>query len=204
MSASTLMLEGPAGPLEARLDRAANERGAALLCHPHPLYGGSMDDLVLATAADALLAAGISCLRFNFRGVGASAGSFDDGRGEAEDVRAAFDALQAHTGQLPCLLGYSFGSWAAWRAVRQGLTPAVLILIAPPVTAMDFSGTIDASPRPGHVIVGDSDPFAPLDNVRDWATTAAATLQVLAGADHFFQTALPDLQATVTDIVAGI
>jgi alpha/beta superfamily hydrolase len=175
-------IPGPAGALEAQLDRSpvASSR-YAVLCHPHPQYGGSMHDAVLDTLAGALLAAGVSCLRFNFRGVGASEGRSSGGAAEAEDLLAAAAWLRAE--QAPAALwlgGYSFGASMVWQAAAS-IDPERLLLVAPPVGLMQFSeqslnARID-------VFAGDRDDYV------DFARLTAlkgATVHQLAGADHFF------------------
>ena len=188
LSASLLSLDGPAGPLEARLDAPAAVSGIALLCHPHPLYGGSMHDGVLAAATEVLQDCGFACLRFNFRGVGGSAGHHDDGRGEVEDALAASACLRDRYPGLPLtLLGYSFGARIAW-ASAAGSGADRLLLVAPPVAMMDFSGPAPAGSAVG-VIVGSEDPYAPAPAVEGWAhgLVPPAPVHVLPGIDHFFQ-----------------
>lgn len=198
-----LDLQGPAGHLEARLDAAEEPRGIALLCHPHPQYGGNMHDAVLATAAGAMLEAGLSCLRFNFRGVGHSAGEHDDGRGEVDDVLAAMTAARAQQNAGPLwLLGYSFGAAMAW-AAAQRQSPEGLILIAPPVGLMDFSGALSA-PLHVHVLHGERDDFAAVASVEQWAGALEppASVHVLDGADHFFRGHEGALATAVADLLA--
>lgn len=194
-----LALDGAAGMIEARLDRPTTPvTGGAVLCHPHPLYGGSMHDAVLDTVATVLLAAGIACLRFNFRGVGASAGRFDNGDGEADDLAAiATAARDLLPGQPLWLVGYSFGAFVAWAATGR-IAPAHLVLVAPPVGMMTFSG----DPPGGcalDVIVGDGDDFAPVDQVNSWAHSLRrpGSVHVLAGTDHFFSGAQGALADTI-------
>jgi alpha/beta superfamily hydrolase len=175
-------IPGPAGALEAQLDRSDSDGGAfAVLCHPHPQYGGSMHDAVLATLAGALLDAGVSCLRFNFRGVGNSEGRSSGGSAEAEDLLAAAAWLRAeHSPERLWLGGYSFGASMVWQAAA-AINPERLLLIAPPVGAMPFAEqSLNADID---VFAGDRDDyvdFAQLDRLR------GARVHQLAGADHFF------------------
>ena len=178
-------IQGPAGILEAQFDTAADAQGTvAVLCHPHPQYGGSMYDGVLQTAAEVLLESGVDCLRFNFRGVGGSAGSFDNGVGEAEDLLAVADWVSdAYEGCPQWWLGYSFGAAMVWRALQSApsIQPGRAILIAPPVGMLDFSGappnlSIDA-------VAGDRDDF--VDSAKLQALDGVAA-NIIPGADHFF------------------
>ncbi len=193
-------IPGPAGPLQAQHDSAPTSRNAtAVLCHPHPQYGGSMYDGVLDTAAQVLLAHGVDCVRFNFRGVGGSAGSYDNGNGEAEDVLAVADWVsQEYPQHQQWWLGYSFGAAMVWRAL-QSKQPARAILIAPPVGMLDFSGT------PGdlqiNAIAGDQDDFV------DTAKLAALTgvnSHVLPGADHFFAGQHTQLAGAINAVLGAL
>lgn len=170
------------GGLEARWDDAANADTTCVLCHPHPQYGGSMHDAVLQTAADVLLDAGISCLRFNFRGVGASGGHYDNGVGEVDDLLAASAwAANNQPDHAVWWLGYSFGAAVVWSALAKQ-QPARAILIAPPIGMMDLS----ASPPAGSkiaAIAGDRDNFVDSGALTSWS---AAQTQIISGADHFF------------------
>ena len=176
------------GSLEGRLDIGARSDGCALLlCHPHPQYGGNMDDGVLETVADALASRAAATLRFNFRGVGASTGRYDGGRGEVDDVETAARYLIELDAARPLwLAGYSFGSAMAWAALRS-LAPARVILIAPPIGAMGYPARPTLAARVD-VIAGDADDFVDRDALRTWVDDAAPqiVLHEVAGADHFF------------------
>src|ERR1700737_4471020 len=158
-----IVVSVPGGPsLEGRLARVPVPRGGLVLCHPHPLSGGDMDNPVVIRAAEVVQAAGYATLRFNFRGVGASTGSHDKGEGEREDVRAAEAALAGHVppGRPVGVIGYSFGAWTAARAMRPGDAP--LGLIAPPLGMFDFQ--LPTSPG-GRILVvaGTRDTYCPVD-----------------------------------------
>jgi uncharacterized protein len=162
-------------------------RAAAVLCHPHPQYGGTMRSIVIGALFEALPAAGVTCLRFNFRGVEQSTGTHDDGRGELLDVRAALEHLQATvTGELPLVLaGWSFGADMALATADDRLTG--WLAIAPPLRfAADFTA-VAADPRPKRLVLGQHDEFrdpaSVVEATEDWAATE---IEVIAGASHFF------------------
>ena len=167
-------IPGPVGPLESILDQATAEKTiTAVLCHPHPQYGGSMHDGVLNIAAQALLAYGINCLRFNFRGVGSSAGSFAQGAGESEDLLSVTDWLHAEYPRDDLwLVGYSFGANVVYRTVLSqpvNPPPTRTILIAPPVGVMDFSGTLPVESKMRiDAVAGDRDDFVDAQTFTQW------------------------------------
>lgn len=172
--------------LEGLLDRAGGSRGA-VVTHPHPLYGGAMRNNVVSTLVQAYGETGYSTLRFNFRGVGASQGRYDNGAGEQEDVKAALDHLFAMGCVSLDLAGYSFGAWV--NAMGQELYPEVerLCLISPPVAFMDFSA-LAYSPRIRMVISGSLDDIAPPSLIREMIErwNPEAEFRVVEGADHFY------------------
>ena len=197
-SATAVTIEGAAGPLEARLVSPANPGPcAAVLCHPHPQYGGSMHDGTLDSAASVLNQQNIATLRFNFRGVGASAGSYDAGAGEVDDVRSSAAWLHEQTNSQILLVGYSFGAAMAWAASQTADLPplAGLWLIAPPVGMFDLAGSNSV---PCQVLHPSDDDFT------DWATISAwvdgkqnCQLHPVEGANHFFAGATQQLTAAL-------
>lgn len=192
-------IAGPAGPLEARLELPGQApQATALLCHPHPLHGGTMHNKVVHTLARSFLELGAAALRFNFRGVGASAGVYADGLGETDDAVAAAELLTARWPDLPLYLGgFSFGAAVAVRAAPV-LDPAGLVTVALPVERLD-AGT--ALPQvPWLLIHGAEDELVPLDALIDWLNEQppGPALEVVAGADHFFHGKLTDLKVGVT------
>ena len=203
MSAVTLVV-GDGVSLAARLSVPDGARAGVVLCHPHPLYGGDMDSNVVVGAAGACAVRTLATLRFNFRGVGASTGKHDDGRGEQDDVRAALDELRRRlpAGAVIALAGYSFG--AAVAAAVAGDTPvAGLALIAPPVRMTPL--TPPAVTGPLLIVVGTEDQYCPpesLKAIRD--AIPAITLTIIDGADHFFFGALDDLGAAVEGWAAAL
>ncbi len=196
----SLDMEGPAGRLEGilRLPPGLPSR-AALLCHPHPLYQGSMHSPVIFHAARALHRLGFATLRFNFRGVGRSAGSFDSGRGEKEDVRAALEVLCGRLPGVPVtLLGYSFGSRVGFEAAAGDPRVRSLIGIGLPTTlgSFDFLAAIG---KPLLVVQGERDPLGPIPALRRLLerTGGRSRLVVLPGADHFLTADLETLEETL-------
>lgn len=177
----------PGLELEARVGAVADPRGGLVLCHPHPLYGGDMDNPVVVRAAEVAREAGVTTMRFNFRGAGGSGGSHDNGQGEQEDVRAALRAVRARVpgGRLG-LAGYSFGAWVASRVAAQEPDLSGLCLIAPPLAMFDVG--LDGLGRlKGLVVAGTRDPYCPLPDLeRVAAALPADAVTRIEGADHFF------------------
>ena len=184
----TLRLETADGHgLEAELAVAAQPRAAMVLCHPHPRYGGTMRSIVIGALFDALPRAGVTCLRFNFRGVGASEGRHDEGRGEGLDARAALGARGARAAaSAPVVLaGWSFGADVALSVDDPRL--AGWLAIAPPLHVRDPSAGVARDPRPKLLALAEHDEVRSPDEVAalvaDWATTETV---VIGGASHFF------------------
>ena len=183
-----LTIRVPDGPaLEARLAPLANPKGGFVVCHPHPLYGGDMDNPVVIRAAEVAQAAGYATLRFNFRGAGASEGVHDKGRGEQEDVRAAMAALATHlpAGSRVGVMGYSFGAAMAARATRPSVPEAPLGLIAPPLGMYDFD-FLQTSPGRLLLVAGTADSYCPVEALHRLAAITSAEERIVEGADHFF------------------
>ena len=197
MSATEERVFFNSGPLrlEGRLYRASGP-DAVILTHPHPLYGGAMDNPVVTTLAEVYQRLGYSTLRFNFRGVGASEGVYDDGRGEQDDLRAAAAYLAGLGKIVTDLAGYSFGAWINLHLSPPLATVRRQIVVAPPVSFMDFD-PVAAPPAELIVIVGDHDRMAPLVTLQALLSHwhPAARLRVVTGTDHFFGTALDRLAA---------
>ncbi len=184
--------------LEAELTLAAEEHALAVLCHPHPQYGGDMRSLVTSELFGALPGAGISCLRFNFRGVGSSTGTYDGGNAEQLDVHAAVGRAAARAPRRLALVGWSFGADLALTEASPLL--AGWVAIAPPLR---FGGAVDRvghDPRPKLLILAEHDEF------RDAATVVEATgawhettTEIVAGASHFFVGRTARVVGLVTD-----
>lgn len=180
-----LSIAGPAGPISCAVDAPAGAvRGVAVLCHPHPLHGGTMDNKVVQTLARAFVALGYRAVRFDFRGVGDSAGTWDEGRGEVDDALAVIEALRDPA--LPLALGgFSFGAAMCSRAAHRLPAEARaerLVLVGPAV--------VNFPPAPVSqdtlVIHGEADEVVPLSAVLDWARPQVLPVTVVPGVGHFF------------------
>ena len=171
---------------------------AAVICHPHPLYGGDMHNPVVVAAAEAYAAVGISTLRFNFRGVGGSGGHYSHGKGEQTDLIAAIDWLGTQGITQIHLCGYSFGAWISALVVSTPTNVIDLVMIAPPVTLIQFPAAINLS-NLSLVIAGADDNIAPVEIIqsllRDWNPNA--TFVAIPGADHFLTDSLDQLRSLI-------
>ena len=200
-----MQVDGPAGPIEALLELPTGAPLAvAVVCHPHPLFGGTMTNKVVHTVARAFLTRGAATLRFNFRGVGGSAGSFDDGQGETEDLMAVVRYARERFPGLPLWLGgFSFGSFVALRG-QAAAAPARLVTVAPPVGRWEFRD-IEPPRCPWLVIQGDQDDLVDVRAVQHWLSSMPGSprLDILAGAEHFFHGRLHDVKDAVTAFLGG-
>jgi alpha/beta superfamily hydrolase len=194
-----LEVAGPAGRMQVQRDQPEGEsRGTAVICHPHPLFGGTMDNKVVQTLARAFVLCGWTALRFNFRGVGSSEGTYDEGHGEAQDLLALVEA-QAPTGSL-ALAGFSFGSFVTAQAV-QALwgTRDIRRIVLVGTAASRFQ--VPALPPESHertlVVHGEVDDTVPLASVLDWARPQFLPVTVIPGGEHFFHGQLPLLKSLV-------
>jgi alpha/beta superfamily hydrolase len=196
------LIPGPSGVLEAELDVAKGEAQAdapiAVVCHPHPLHGGTLTNKVVHTVAKAFAELDVTTLRFNFRGVGGSPGEFDHGRGEVDDMLAAVDWLRARFPEAPLwLAGFSFGAYVALSGQARA-NAAQLLLVAPPVAMFDFpaQGGVQI---PWLVIQGSADEVVDPERVRSWVQQQAnaPTFCWLEEAGHFFHRRLIDLREQI-------
>jgi uncharacterized protein len=200
-----LALAGPAGGLEALIETpqaAAPVAAFGVVCHPHPLHGGTLDNKVVWTLARAFQEFGTPTIRFNFRGVGASAGSYDDGRGETEDALAVIAAGRARWPQAALWLGgFSFGGVVALRAAAAA-QPAVLIAVAPAVDRIDAGDALSPA-CPWLIVQGAADDVVPPHAVQQWARSLspAPELRVLQGAGHFFHGRINELREAVLEFL---
>ena len=191
MNAHTQRLEiaGPAGALACAQDEPHGAPSALLVvCHPHPLHGGTMDNKVVQTIARAGLQLGWRVLRFNFRGVGGSAGAWDEGRGEVDDALAVITAGRAGAPGLPLMLaGFSFGGYvAAAAAARLAEPPQRLALVAPSTQKQTVPPVAEPLRSDTVVIHGEDDEVVPLAATLDWARPQGLPVTVVAGVGHFF------------------
>jgi len=195
-------IAGQAGTLEAIAeDPGVPGTSYGVICHPHPLYGGTMDNKVVTTVARALQETGIPTLRFNFRGVGASAGEFDQGVGETADADAvAAWGAERWPGRSLVIAGFSFGGYVALRLAQQRL-PRCLITIAPAVQG--FAASTAVPHCPWLVVQGDADELVDPSMVIDWVNTLdpKPRLLVLPGVGHFFHGRLRELRDAVIDAI---
>jgi hypothetical protein len=184
-----LLVPGAAGNLEVVINQPASPRGLALIAHPHPLYGGTFDNKVVQTLAKTLFGQGYVAVRMNFRGVGASDGVFDEGRGETEDWLVVVAAVRNRFGDLPVVLaGFSFGAFVQTRVAAR-IPAQRLILVGPAVNRFALERVAEGT----LVVHGEEDDVVPLKDVLDWARPQALPVVVLPGAGHFFHGKLIEL-----------
>ncbi|HCN31032.1 MAG TPA: alpha/beta fold hydrolase [Usitatibacteraceae bacterium] len=208
-------IAGEAGAIELAWSVPESPVAVAVVAHPHPLFGGTMDNKVVTTVARAFHEAGAATFRFNFRGVGASEGAHDEGRGETDDFLAVLDHAQAAFGGLPTwFAGFSFGGGVALRASSR-TDFAQLVLMAPALRRITGHG-LGAAPDPldpklgevgrhtaGNTVIvhGDLDDTVPLADSFAWATPRDVPVLVVPGADHFFHRKLHVIRGAVTRLV---
>jgi hypothetical protein len=186
------------GPLEALLEwnPQITPHHVALVCHPHPLYGGTLHNKVVFRAAKAAISLGLPTLRFNFRGAGKSAGTFAEGEGEREDVRAALDYLAAHFPGLPVhLMGFSFGAWVGLAVGAGDARVSTLVGLGVPVDMSDF-GFLHGVRKPKLILQGTRDEYGSVAAVSRLFDSLAEPKQIhwVEGADHFFAGKLDEVQ----------
>jgi uncharacterized protein len=177
---------------------------AALVCHPHPMGGGTMHNKVVFTIAKALSEAGIPSLRFNFRGVGRSTGAYDEGRGEADDTRTALDWLAARYPDTPLLLaGFSFGSWVGLPIGCADPRVTRIIGVGVPTTLLQIASLTNCA-KPKLIVQGEQDQYGPLASLRPWydALPEPKTLRVIPGTDHFITGHQNELDAAIREWLA--
>ena len=195
------LIDGPVGAIEVALDLPADgatPRGLAVIAHPHPLFGGTMDNKVVITLARAFVGLGFASVRANFRGVGKTAGVHDEGRGEADDLLAVVQAFRARLAPARLVLaGFSFGSFVqthvAERLRGQGVAIERMVLVG---TATSRWNVLPV-PADSLIIHGEQDDTVPLASVLDWARPQELPVVVIPGADHFFHRKLPIIKRLV-------
>ena len=206
----TFFLEGAAGRLEAVLNAGAPDaKYAALVCHPHPLYGGTLHNKVVYNAMKALHGFGFPVLRFNFRGAGLSEGRHDHGGGEVDDVRTALDWLDSEF-HLPLIFcGFSFGAATGMRAACPDARVQAIISLGTPAEVEDrlyrYSFLSDCT-KPKLFISGDRDQFAPKEKLQEVFAEAAELKKIVfvEGAEHFFEKKLDVMQTAIREWLPGV
>ena len=197
-------IPGPQGRLEALLDMpTTTPRAAAVFAHPHPLYGGTMHTKVVYQGAKALARIGVAVVRINFRGVGRSAGSFDDGPGEKDDFRAALDfTANEYPGLSLWAAGFSFGAWVAMTAGAEDARVNLLLGIAPVIDRYDFAA-VKTSTKPKFLIHGERDDVVSLKDVRRFYSELAEPreLVVIDAADHLFDGKTSEVGDAIEDLL---
>lgn len=194
-AAERIVIDGPAGSLELAVSEPPGvPAGMALIAHPHPLQGGTLDNKVVQTLAKTFVAMGYAAVRFNFRGVGDSQGTFDDGNGETDDAMAALAYGRQRYGEVPlALAGFSFGSFVQTR-VAQRVGFERLVLIGPAVNRF----AVQTVPAETIVVHGEEDDVVPLADVFNWARPQQLPIIVFPGCGHFFHGRLVQLQRIIT------
>ena len=200
-------IPGPVGVLEARIEDPAPgtpPRAVGVVCHPHPLHGGTMQNKVVHTLARAMQELGVPTVRFNFRGVGASEGAYDGGPGEIDDALAAIAWARSRWNcDVLWLAGFSFGSAVALHASASA-APAALVTVAPSVGGLLVDPVARAA-CPWLVVQGDRDDLVDFETVRAWAAAYVPPpdFAAMRGAEHFFHGRLGELRAVVIDFLSG-
>jgi uncharacterized protein len=197
MHSEKILLDGPAGKLEVVInDPGPSRRAIALIAHPHPLYGGTLDNKVAQTLAKTFYALHCVALRPNFRGVGASEGQYDQGRGEVDDMTAVYAYAKKHYGDLPIYsAGFSFGGFIAAQ-IAEKLQIKQLVMIAPAVETFPV-GEVEKNTI---VIHGELDETVPYKSILDWARPQELAVITIPGADHFFHRRLHHIHYFVSKL----
>ncbi|MCF8113734.1 MAG: alpha/beta hydrolase [Desulfotignum sp.] len=199
---TSLIIKNQTIRLQAMLSEGSSDR-AVVITHPHPLYGGNMDNPVVIRIADSFAQQGFSTLRFNFRGTAGSTGMFDNGQGEQTDVTAALQYLENLGIKTLVLAGYSFGARVNASVVAGGYRIADHIMVSPPVGFMPFDD-IAALPSTGLIITGQDDEVAPPDmiqaHINRWQITPR--FDIIPGCDHFYAGCLDSLHNRLLDYLS--
>jgi alpha/beta superfamily hydrolase len=205
-----VIFNGPEGRLEGRYQHSKRPNAPiALMLHPHPQYGGTMNNKVVYTLFHAFVRQGFSVLRFNFRGVGRSQGVFDRGEGELSDAASALDWLQTYNDSSPScwIAGFSFGAWIGMQLLMRRPEINGFVSVAPPANMHDFS-FLAPCPSSGLILQGDKDEVVPEPSVKRLVDKLssqrgiAIDYRVVSGADHFFQDEMEELSGHVDDYLA--
>jgi alpha/beta superfamily hydrolase len=206
-----IIFNGPEGRIEGRFHLSANKTApAALVLHPHPLHGGTMNNKVVYNIYHAFVRQGFSVLRINFRGVGRSQGTFDNGQGELADAATALDWLQQHTEGSTnyWLSGFSFGAWIAMQLLMRRPEVQGFVAVSPPVNKYDFS-FLSPCPAPGLIVQGDADSVVSEDAVSKMVGKLSKQRSLpieygmIPGADHYFRTRLDAMSSIIEEYIAA-
>ena len=206
-----IIFNGPDGRLEGRYHKATiKDAPIAVVLHPHPLHGGNMNNRVVYTLYNAFADSGFSVLRFNFRGVGRSQGSYDSGAGELSDAAYAFDWLQQvnTTSNLCWIGGYSFGALIAMQLMMRRPEIEGFVSVAPPADSEDFS-FLAPCPSSGTIIHGEDDTNVPVESVKKLASkldgqkNISVRFQSIKGTDHFFKDKIEELSSATSTYIQG-
>ena len=202
-----VFFNGPAGRIEGQFAESPNPRAPiALVLHPHPKFGGTMNNKVVYNVYKTLFEHGFTVLRINFRGVGRSLGEYDDGIGEMTDAATALDWLQINypMSKLNLIAGFSFGAWIAMQLIMRRPEITNFLAISPPVNKYDFT-FLSPCPIPGLILQGDKDSVVSEESVGDLASRLSkqknidVNYRVIAGADHFFRDKIDLLNEEIRD-----
>ncbi len=206
-----IIFNGPDGRLEGRYHKSTiKDAPIAVVLHPHPLHGGNMNNRVVYTLYNAFADSGFSVLRFNFRGVGRSQGSYDSGAGELSDAAYAFDWLQQvnTTSNLCWIGGYSFGALIAMQLMMRRPEIEGFVSVAPPADSEDFS-FLAPCPSSGTIIHGEDDTNVPVESVKKLASkldgqkNISVLFQSIKGTDHFFKDKIEELSSAASTYIQG-
>ena len=206
-----IIFNGPDGRLEGRYHKSTiKDAPIAVVLHPHPLHGGNMNNRVVYTLYNAFADSGFSVLRFNFRGVGRSQGSYDSGAGELSDAAYAFDWLQQvnTTSNLCWIGGYSFGALIAMQLMMRRPEIEGFVSVAPPADSEDFS-FLATCPSSGTIIQGEDDTNVPVESVKKLASkldgqkNISVLFQSIKGTDHFFKDKIEELSSAASTYIQG-
>lgn len=207
-----IFFNGPVGRIEGRYNKSEDKKSPiALVLHPHPLHGGSMNNKVVFSTYKALANQGFTVLRMNFRGVERSQGVFDNGVGEMTDAASALDWLQANNPhrEINLIAGFSFGAWIAMQLIMRRPEITSFIAISPPVNKYDFS-FLSPCPIPGLIIQGDRDSVVPEASVLELAHKLSkqphikVDYKLINGADHFFRNKTEELSHVIRDYLVSL
>jgi len=206
-----VIFSGPEGRIEGRFHKNENKNApAALVLHPHPKHGGTMNNKVVYNIYHAFVRNGFSVLRFNFRGVGRSQGKFDNGVGELSDAATALDWLQLQNQDASTfwISGFSFGAWIAMQLLMRRPELEGFVTVSPPANMYDFN-FLSPCPSSGLILQGDQDSIVPVEDVTKLATKLSSQknsrldFRVIHGGDHFFRNHMGELVTNLDEYISS-